>query len=142
MADGRADTSSPPPAPYDITIPTTIPTPGLPVPADESDALASPDEARSLWERTGLQVAHRCGAAAMLVYFGAVAAAVTRREYGSLLLAAFVLADVALAGALLAWRLARAGNRSTREAFAAAVFSTLWLAPSFIWLAIRQFARE
>jgi hypothetical protein len=136
-----------PPVPLDGPGPTpatATPPPSTPSPSPDTPVTAHdvPFDARPLAERAGLQVAHRCGAAAMLLFLGGTAAAVTKREYRPLLLATFVLADVALAGAVVAWRSARAGGRDTAEAFAAGVFSAVWLAPSAVWLAIRRLTGE
>src|SRR5215203_2570260 len=147
MFNGPADTPSPS-SPFDLVAstsaaaPVPAPDPGTPSSSDALPVVETPFGLRPLWERAGLQLAHRCGAAAMLMFVGGVAAAATRREYRPLLLGAFVLADVALAGALVAWRSARAGNRSAREAVVAAAFSAAWLAPSAVWLAIRRFSDE
>ena len=131
-----------PNAPLQYAGPTTATARTLPLPDHRDSGRDVPFHARPLLERTGLQLAHRCGAAAMLLFLGGVAAAVKQREYRPLLLATFVLADVALAGAVVAWRSARSGGRTAREALWAGAFGLVWLAPSAVWLAIRSLTEE
>jgi hypothetical protein len=129
-----------PPPPTTFADAATLEPASDPPPTQDNGTPAklSPDVIPCARERVALGVAHRCGAAAMLLFLGGVAAAATGREYRPLLLGAFALGDVALAGAMAAWAVARRGGRGTREALGAGAFAVLWLAPSAVWLLIRR----
>ena len=76
-----------------------------------------------LLERVALQVANRFGVAGLLLLLGAVGAAVTGRDHRTLLLAAFVLADLSFPAAVLArWQIRR-HNRRGWESFGLVIFT-------------------
>jgi hypothetical protein len=76
----------------------------------------------SLAERTGLQLGHRLGAAALLVLVAGAGAFFAHKPHAALLLLAFGCADLAFLGSFVSLALGRRAGRRSGEALGTALF--------------------